>query len=67
MTLPDTVVQTVTETEPVVKGQTAAASYKPALLDNGIQDLMVPPHVSEGERIVVISTADSTYVERARD
>ena len=65
VTLPDTVVQTVTETEPVVKGQTAAASYKPALLDNGVR-LMVPPHISEGERIVV-STAESTYVERARD
>ena len=63
--LPDTAVQTVTETEPVVKGQTAAASYKPALLDNGVR-LMVPPHISEGERIVV-NTADSTYVERARD
>ena len=65
MTLPDTAVQTVTETEPVVRGQTAAASYKPALLDNGVR-LMVPPHISEGERVVV-STADSTYVERARD
>ena len=65
VSLPDTAVQTVTETEPVVRGQTAAASYKPALLDNGVR-LMVPPHISEGER-VVISTADSTYVERARD
>ena len=43
--------QTVTETEPVVRGQTAAASYKPALLDNGVR-LMVPPHISEGERVV---------------
>ena len=49
----------------MVKGQTAAASYKPALLDNGVR-MMVPPHISEGERIVV-STADSTYVERFRD
>ena len=63
--LPDTAVQTVTETEPVVKGQTAAASYKPALLDNGVR-LMVPPHISEGERLVV-NTSDATYVERARD
>ena len=65
VTLPETTVQTVTETEPVMKGQTAAASYKPALLDNGVR-LMVPPHVSEGERVIV-STAESTYVERARD
>lgn len=62
--LPDHVVLTVTETEPVMKGQTAAASFKPAVLDNGVRT-MVPPHISEGER-VVISTADSTYVERAR-
>jgi elongation factor P len=63
--LPDSVTLTVTETEPVVRGQTAAASYKPALLDNGIRT-MVPPHIGEGEH-VVISTADSSYVERARD
>ncbi len=65
LALPETAVQTVTETEPVLRGQTAAASFKPALLDNGVR-LMVPPHISEGERIVV-STSDSTYVERARD
>jgi len=63
--LPETVIQTVSETEPVVKGQTAAASYKPALIDNGVR-LMVPPHVQEGDRIVV-NTGDSSYVERARD
>jgi elongation factor P len=63
--LPDTVVQTVTETEAVVKGQTAAASFKPAVLDNGVR-VMVPPFVETGTR-VVINTADSTYRERARD
>jgi len=63
--LPDTVVLTVTETEPVMKGQTAAASYKPAVLDNGLR-VMVPPHISQDEKIV-INTADSSYVERARD
>jgi elongation factor P len=63
--LPDTVVLTVAETEPVMKGQTAAASFKPALLDNGVR-VMVPPHISQDER-VVINTVDSSYVERARD
>lgn len=63
--LPDTVVLTVVETEPVMKGQTAAASFKPALLDNGVR-VMVPPHISQDER-VVINTVDSSYVERARD
>ena len=63
--LPASVTLEVMETEPVVKGQTAAASYKPAILDNGMRG-MVPPHVREGER-VVINTEDSAYVERARD
>ena len=63
--LPPTVILEVTQTEPVVKGQTAAASYKPATLDNGLR-IMVPPHVNEGEKIVV-STQEHSYVERTRD
>ncbi|MCX7337758.1 MAG: elongation factor P [Alphaproteobacteria bacterium] len=63
--LPDTVVLTVTEADPVVKGQTATSSYKPAMLENGIR-VMVPPHIDSGMRIVV-NTADSTYVERSKD
>ncbi|MEO1090200.1 MAG: elongation factor P [Pseudomonadota bacterium] len=65
VTLPETVVQEVVEADPVVKGQTAAASYKPARLDNGVR-VMVPPHIETGTRVVV-NTVDSTYVERARD
>ena len=61
--LPEHVTLAVTETEPVVKGQTAAASYKPAILENGIR-VMVPPFVGSGEQVVV-STADATYVKRA--
>ncbi|MBU6235971.1 MAG: elongation factor P [Alphaproteobacteria bacterium] len=60
--LPQTVVCTITETEPVVKGQTAASSYKPALLDNGVR-IMVPPHIDAGVKVVV-KTADGEYVER---
>jgi elongation factor P len=63
--LPDTVVATIVETEAVVKGQTAASSYKPAMLDNGIRTA-VPPHIESGTR-VVISTEDGSYRERARD
>lgn len=62
--LPLQVVQEVVETEPVIKGQTAASSYKPAILDNGVR-VMVPPFVGTGEKIVV-STVDATYVERAK-
>jgi elongation factor P len=63
--LPQRVTLEVVETEPVTKGQTASSSYKPAMLSNGLRTT-VPPHVVAGTRIVV-STADGTYVERAKD
>ena len=63
VSLPDRVTCRIVETEPVVKGQTAANSFKPALLDNGVR-VMVPPFVGEGEDIVV-STETFDYVERA--
>ncbi len=62
--LPETAVLEVVEADPVVKGQTAAASYKPAILDNGVR-VMVPPHIEAGTRIVV-NIADASYVERAK-
>ena len=62
--LPLQVIQEVVETEPVIKGQTAASSYKPAILDNGVR-VMVPPFVGTGEKIVV-NTTDASYVERAK-
>ena len=61
--LPEKVTCTIVETEPVVRGQTAANSFKPARLDNGVR-VMVPPFVGEGEAIVV-STETFEYVERA--
>ncbi len=63
--LPQKVTVEVVETEPVVKGQTASSSYKPATCDNGIR-VMVPPHIGVGTRIVV-NTEDNSYVERAKD
>ncbi|TDI63428.1 MAG: elongation factor P [Alphaproteobacteria bacterium] len=62
--LPEQVTMTVLEADPVIKGQTAASSYKPAQMDNGTR-VMVPPHIETGMRIVV-ATADGTYVERAK-
>ena len=64
VSLPEKVVMTVVEADPVVKGQTAASSYKPAKLENGLK-VLVPPFIAEGEKIVV-ATADVTYVERAK-
>lgn len=63
VTLPDQVVLSITETEPVVKGQTAANSYKPAILENGVRT-SVPPFISVDEKIVVM-TEDGSYVKRA--
>ncbi|MEO1407758.1 MAG: hypothetical protein AAFV54_14910, partial [Pseudomonadota bacterium] len=53
----------VLETEPVVKGQTSANSFKPAQCDGGLR-IMVPPFINQGEKIVV-QTSDSTYLKRA--
>ncbi|MGE5546253.1 MAG: elongation factor P [Solirubrobacterales bacterium] len=64
ISLPEKVVMTVAEADPVVKGQTASSSYKPAKLENGLK-ILVPPFIAEGEKIVV-ATADCTYVERAK-
>ncbi|MCB1782613.1 MAG: elongation factor P [Alphaproteobacteria bacterium] len=59
---PDTVVLEIVEAEPVVKGQTATTSYKPAILENGVR-VMVPPHIESGIKIVV-RIEDGSYVER---
>lgn len=61
--LPQKVVCKIVETEPAVKGQTAAKSFKPAVLDNGVR-VMVPPFVNQGEDIVV-DTETMEYSERA--
>jgi len=63
--LPQKITVEITETEPVVKGQTASSSYKPAMTDSGLR-VMVPPHIGVGTRIV-ISTLDNSYQERAKD
>lgn len=63
--LPDTVILMITEADPVVKGQTASSSFKPAVLENGMR-IMVPPHIESGMKIV-INTDDRAYVERAKD
>lgn len=61
--LPDQVTLTITDADPVVKGQTAASSYKPAVLENGIR-ILVPPFISAGEKVVV-DTNELSYLRRA--
>jgi elongation factor P len=63
--LPQRVTFEIVEADPVVKGHTASSSYKPAVLSNGLR-VMVPPHISAGTRVVIM-TEDGSYVERAKD
>ena len=62
MELPENVTLKVIETEAVVKGQTAASSYKPALLENGV-NILVPPFVESGDSIIV-DTRTIEYVKK---
>ncbi len=61
--LPEQVTLAIVEADPVVKGQTAASSYKPAILENGIR-ILVPPFIESGERVIV-DTSELTYISRA--
>ena len=63
--IPQRAIFEVMETEPVMKGQTASGSFKPALLSNGVRT-MVPTHITVGTRVVVM-TQDGSYVERAKE
>jgi elongation factor P len=61
--LPVQVTLTVAEADPVMKGGTAAPSFKTAVLENGLK-VQVPPFVGAGEKIIV-ATEDGSYVRRA--
>lgn len=61
--MPPHVVMTIAEADPVLKGGTAAPSYKSAVLENGIK-IQVPPFIDAGTKVIV-STEDGSYVKRA--
>jgi len=63
--VPDYVTLIVKETESVIKGQTATASYKPAILENGMR-ISVPQFIKEEDKIVVY-TSDDSYYERVKE
>jgi elongation factor P len=65
MELPARVTLEIVETEPVVRGQTASGSYKPAVLSNGLR-IMIPTYITAGTRVVV-NTESGEYMERAKD
>jgi elongation factor P len=61
---PPSVILEIVESDPVIKGQTATTSFKPAILSNGVR-ILVPPHIEAGTRVVV-RIEDKSYVERAK-
>ncbi len=63
ISLPLQVTLEVTEADPVMRGGTAAPSYKTAVLENGMK-IQVPPFVDAGTKVIV-STEDGTYIRRA--
>jgi elongation factor P len=65
MELPQTVTLKVVETEPGIKGATAAAQTKPAVLETGLK-VQVPSFIEQGEMIVV-QTEDGKYLRRAKE
>jgi elongation factor P len=63
--LPATVTLIVTETEPALKGATAAAQYKPATLETGLK-IQVPPFIGIGEKVSV-DTRTGEYLGRVKE
>lgn len=62
--IPPSIEIAVKECEPIVKGQTAASSYKPAVLENDCR-IMVPPFINVGDKII-IDTQNLEYIERGK-
>jgi len=62
--LPATVELKVVDTEPSVKGATAAAQFKPATLETGLK-ITVPPFVGVGE-LIQVDTRTGEYLSRAK-
>jgi elongation factor P len=61
--LPQQVTLEVVEADAVMRGGTAAPSYKGAVLENGLK-IQVPPFINAGTKIIV-STEDGAYIRRA--
>ena len=60
--LPNQVNCKVSSTDVALKGQTVSSSYKPAILDNGL-NIQVPPFIEVGDEIVV-DTRNLEYVKK---
>jgi len=60
--LPNQVTCTIESTDVALKGQTVSSSYKPAILDNGI-NIQVPPFIESGDKIIV-DTRTTEYIKK---
>ena len=60
--LPNQVTSVIDTTDVALKGQTVSSSYKPAILDNGI-NIQVPPFIESGDKIV-IDTRTMEYIKK---
>jgi elongation factor P len=63
VSLPNTVVLEVAETEPNIKGDTSSGGGKPATMETGVV-VSVPFFINQGDKLI-INTTDSSYVSRA--
>ncbi|WP_323615540.1 elongation factor P [Erysipelothrix rhusiopathiae] len=61
--LPEKIALTVTQAEPIVKGDTATNAQKNAVVETGLE-IRVPLFISEGE-VVLVNTTDGKYSGRA--
>tara|TARA_B100000700_G_scaffold23691_1_gene22985 strand:+ start:228 stop:788 length:561 start_codon:yes stop_codon:yes gene_type:complete len=60
--LPNQITCKIKNTDAAIKGQTVSSSYKPAILENGI-NIQVPPFIESGDEIV-IDTRSVEYIKK---
>ena len=60
--LPNQVKCKIESTDAALKGQTVSSSYKPAILNNGL-NIQVPPFIESGDEIMV-DTRNLEYVKK---
>ena len=60
--LPNQVTCRIDTTDAALKGQTVSSSYKPAVLDNGL-NIQVPPFIEAGDEVIV-DTRNLEYVKK---
>ena len=60
--LPNQVTCKIKSTDVALKGQTVSSSYKPAVLENGL-NIQVPPFIESGDEVVV-DTRNLEYIKK---